>query len=60
MTHVLLLILVFFIVPTCGAVAFALVVYHVLRTPPPEPRAPGGGSKVRLPGAGPDDLSRSA
>ncbi len=60
MTHVLLLNIVFFIVPVCGATAFAFVVLRILRTDPPEPPTPGGGSKVPLPSAGPDDLARSA
>ena len=61
MTHVVLLNLVLFIVPMCGATAFALFVYHFLKSgDPPEPTERGGGSKVRLPAAGPDDLSRSA
>ncbi len=60
MTHVLLLNVVLFIVPTCGATAFALLVLRILRADPPEPRGPGGGSKVPLPSAGPNDLARSA
>jgi len=49
MTHVLLLNLVFFIPATCGAIAFALLVYRFLRIDPPS-----------LPSAGPDDLALSA
>jgi hypothetical protein len=49
MTHVLLLNLVFFIPAVCGASAFALVVYRLLKSPPRGFRA-----------AGPDDLARSA
>jgi len=61
MTHVLLLNLVFFVPATCGATAFALFVYRFLRTaPPPSPPSQDGGSKAPLPGAGPDDLARSA
>jgi hypothetical protein len=61
MTHVLLLNLVFFVPATCGTIAFVLLVSRFLRTPPPPaPAPPEGGSKVPLPGAGPDDLARSA
>jgi hypothetical protein len=60
MTHVVLLNLVFFVPATCGASAFAFFVYRFLRTPPPDPRPPHGGSKKPLPAAGPDDLARSA
>jgi hypothetical protein len=60
MTHVLLLNLVFFIPATCGASAFALVVYRCLRSSPPPASPPGGGSKMPLPVAGPEDLARSA
>jgi hypothetical protein len=61
MTHVLLLNLVFFVPATCGATAFAIFVLRFLRTPPPVPPfPPEGGSKAPLPGAGPDDLARSA
>lgn len=61
MTHVLLLNLVFFFPATCGATAFAFVVYRLLRSaPPPPPPSPDGGSKAPLPFAGPDDLARSA
>jgi hypothetical protein len=60
MTHVLLLNLVFFIPATCGATAFAIFVYRFLRSASPPAAPPGGGSKVPLPAAGPDDLSRSA
>jgi hypothetical protein len=59
-THVVLLNLVFFIPATCGASAFALLVYRFLRMSPPEPGPPGGGSEAPLPAAGPDDLARSA
>jgi hypothetical protein len=59
--HVVLLNLIFFIVPTCGATAFALFIYRFLKSgAPPEPRPPEGGTKIRLPGAGPEDLARSA
>jgi hypothetical protein len=58
--HVVLLNLIFFIPATCGASAFALFVYRFLRTSPPEPSPPGGGSKAPLPVVGPDDLARSA
>lgn len=61
MTHILLLNLVFFIVPTCGASAFAVIVYRILTSGgPPRPEPPRGGSKVPVPTAGPDDLARSA
>jgi hypothetical protein len=62
MTHVVLLNLVLFIVPMCGATAFALFVYHFLKSgDAPEPREPGGGVKpAPSPVAGPDDLARSA
>jgi hypothetical protein len=61
MTHVLLLNLVFFIIPTCGASAFALIVFRILRSSgPPAPEPPRGGTKVPLPSVGPDDLARSA
>lgn len=60
MTHVLLLNLVFFIPATCGASAFALFVYRFLRSAPPPSSPQGGGSKIPLPAAGPDDLARSA
>jgi hypothetical protein len=59
-THVLLLNLVFFIPATCGASAFAFFIVRFLRTTPPPPSSPHGGSKVPLPTAGPDDLARSA
>jgi len=60
MTHVLLLNLVFFFPGTCGAAAFVYVIYHLLKSPPPPPSPPQGGSKTRLPAAGPNDLARSA
>jgi hypothetical protein len=61
MTHVVLLNLVFFIPATCGASAFALFIYRVLRSAaPPGPAPPDGGSKTPLPSAGPEDLARSA
>ena len=65
MTHVVLLNLVFFTPATCGAVAFALIVYRfVLRGSegPPGPPEPRGGAKAPVagPSAGPDDLARSA
>ena len=63
MAHVVLLNLVFFIPATCGATAFALIVYRwLLRTdPPPAPPDHSGGVKVPDgPAAGPDDLARSA
>jgi hypothetical protein len=59
-THVLLLNLVFFIPATCGASAFAFIVFRILRSAPPPASPPPGGSKVPLPAAGPDDLARSA
>jgi hypothetical protein len=61
MTHVVLLNLVFFIPATCGATAIVLLWRRILRSEsPPTPPAPGGGSKLPLPSAGPDDLARSA
>jgi hypothetical protein len=60
MTHVLLLNLVFFFPATCGASAFAFVVYRILRNAPPPGPSPQGGSKAPLPAAGPNDLARSA
>jgi hypothetical protein len=60
MTHVLLLNLVFFIPATCGATAFVLFVYRLLKSSSPPAPPPGGGSKPPLPVAGPDDLARSA
>ncbi len=61
MTHIVFLNLVFFIPATCGASTLGLFVYRFLRhQAPPEPFPPGGGSKVPLPTAGPDDLARSA
>jgi hypothetical protein len=60
-THLLLLNLVFFIVPTCGATAFAVFVYRFLKSGPPEPREPGGGARpAPSPMVGPEDLARSA
>jgi len=62
LTHVVLLNLVFFIVPTSGATAFAIFVYQFLKGgTPPEPREPGGGTKpAPSPVVGPEDLARSA
>lgn len=61
MTHLVLLNVVFFIVPTCGASAFAFVVYRILRSSePPDPGSPPGGTKAPSPTAGPDDLASSA
>jgi hypothetical protein len=61
MAHLLLLNLVFFIVPTCGATAFAVIVFRMLRSgEPPTPGLPPGGSKRHTPSAGPNDLARSA
>ena len=60
MTHVMLLNLVFFIPATCGASAFAFLVYRFLKSAPPPAPPPGGGSKVPKPAAGPDDLASSA
>jgi len=59
MTHLVLLNVIFFIIPMCGATAFALFVYRFLRGgDAPDPPAPGGGAKT--PTAGPDDLAHSA
>jgi len=60
MTHVVLLNLVFFIPATCGATAFAVFVYRLLKSAAPPAAPPRGGRKPPLPGAGPDDLARSA
>ena len=61
MTELLLANLVFFIIPVCGASTFAFFVYKFLRGgEPPVPGSPSGGTKSRLPSAGPDDLARSA
>ncbi len=61
MTHLVLLNVIFFIVPTCGACAFAFFVYRFLRSgEPPAPPAPGGGTRAPAPTAGPDDLARAA
>lgn len=60
MTHALLLNLVFFFPGTCGAAAFVFVVYRCLKSDLPPASPPGGGSKVPLPSAGPDDLALSA
>jgi hypothetical protein len=60
MTHVLILTLVFVIPATCGATAFVLFVYRLLKGAPPPLPPPSGGSKAPLPAAGPDDLARSA
>lgn len=63
MTHVVLLNVVFFIPATCGATAFAALIYRfVVRggdVEPPTPDGPGG-AKAKGPCAGPDDLARSA
>ena len=63
MTHVVLLNLVFFIPATCGATAFAALIYRFVvrdgRVEPPRPDGQGG-TKVKGPSAGPDDLARSA
>jgi hypothetical protein len=61
MAHLLLLNLVFFIIPTCGAIAFAVTIFRILRSgEPPAPGAPPGGTKKHGPSAGPNDLARSA
>jgi hypothetical protein len=61
MTQLLLANLVFFLIPVCGASTFALFVYRFLRGgQPPSPGSPPGGTKFRLPSAGPDDLAHSA
>jgi hypothetical protein len=61
MMHLVLLNVIFFIVPTCGASAFAFFVYRFLQGgDEPAPPAPGGGTKLPTPAAGPDDLARSA
>lgn len=59
--HVLLLNLVFFLPAACGATAFVYCIHHCLKSlPSPPSTPPEGGSKTPLPGAGPDDLARSA
>jgi hypothetical protein len=61
MTHLVLLNIVFFIVPTCGASAFAFFVYRFLHSgDEPASGSPPGGTKAPAPSAGPDDLARSA
>ena len=61
MTNIVLLNLVFFIPATCGASTFAFFICRFLRNSlPPDSSPPGGGSKLPLPAAGPDDLARSA
>lgn len=61
MTHVLLLNLVFFIPATCGVIAIAVIYRWIFgSSPPPASDEHGGGAKVPLPSAGPDDLARSA
>jgi hypothetical protein len=60
LVHVVLLNLVFFIPATFGGTALVLVWHRILRTAPPPPPRPEGGSKVPLPSAGPNDLARSA
>lgn len=61
MTHTIVLNLVFFFPALCGAATFTFFVFRFLRHhSPPDPNPPGGGEKVPLPSAGPDDLARSA
>jgi hypothetical protein len=62
MTHLLVVNVIFFIIPTCGACTFGLFVYRFLRggDPPAPPASPPGGTKAPAPAAGPDDLARSA
>jgi hypothetical protein len=61
MAHLLVLNIVFFIIPTLGAAAFAVIVFRILRSgEPPAPGIPPGGTKTHTPSAGPDDLARSA
>ena len=61
MTHVVLLNLVFFIPATCGASAFAILVYRwFLRSDPPSAPDDPGGAKLPVAPVGPDDLARSA
>jgi hypothetical protein len=61
MAHLLILNIVFFIIPTCGAIAFAVIVFRILRNEePPAPGIPPGGTRRHAPSAGPDDLARSA
>jgi len=57
MTDLLLANLVFFMIPVSGASTFAFLIYKFLRGgQPPAPGSPPGGTKTRLPSAGPNDL----
>ena len=61
MVDVLLLNLVFFVPATCGATAFAVLVWRFLvRGSEPPGGDDGGGPEAPVPSAGPDDLARSA
>jgi hypothetical protein len=61
MTELLQANIVFFIIPVSGASTFAFLVYKFLRGgQPPTPGSSSGGTKTRMPSAGPDDLARSA
>ena len=53
MAHLLILNLVFFIIPTCGAIAFAVIVLRILRSgepPAPAYRPAARRGTRRLPG----------
>lgn len=62
MSQIVMLNLVFFLTPICGAAASAWLVVHFLRTPAAPPDGHGGTGVVTRdgPSAGPDDLARSA
>ena len=45
MAHLLILNLVFFIIPTCGAIAFAVIVLRILRSG--EPQLPASPSSTK-------------
>jgi hypothetical protein len=61
-TQIVIVNLVFFVTPICGAVVSTWLVVHFLRAPAPPSDGDGGTGRVPrdLPSAGPDDLARSA